>query len=250
MNRRISHPGDISPLIAYDSVFNFFEKRAEKVETLGPTRAVIYQDKNLELAERRDAAEKTQLLPLMCINSTDRVLDAGCGTGRWAELLVPLCAYYHGVDISPGLIRVAKERFGSAKNAKFSVCSLNEITQETIGASQLFSRVISLGVFIYLNDKDVQMALSGMAILAASESRIIIREPVGIDYRLTLTDHYSDDMDQCYSAIYRRETELIAMFEETLGVNGFHMIHCGDVYKEPTLNNRAETKQRFFIFQR
>ncbi len=249
-NRRISHPGDINPLISYESVLNFFERRAEKVKSLGPARAVIYQDKNLNFAERRDAAEKTLLFPLMCIGSEDRVLDAGCGTGRWAELLVPQCAYYHGIDVSPGLIRVVKERFGKATNAEFSVCTLDELSQEAIGVSHLFSRVISLGVFIYLNDKEVLLALNRMAMIAEPHARIIFREPVGINYRLTLNEQYSDDMDQYYSAIYRTETELLAMFDTNLVVNGFQMVHCGDVYEAQALNNRTETKQRFFVFQR
>ena len=250
MTRKFSLPGDSSPFIDKDSVLEFFEKRAKKVDTLGATRAVIYQDKNLDLAERRDAAEKALLFPLINLSPIDRVLDAGCGTGRWAEVLITNCAHYHGVDVSPGLIRVASGRFGSAKNATFSVCTLDELSLQAIGASQLFSRVISLGVFIYLNDEEVRQALHRIAMISAQQSRILFREPVGIDYRLTLKEHYSVDMDQHYSAIYRTEAELMAMFDATLRVAGFQMIDSGDVYGDSTLNNRAETKQRFFVFER
>ena len=42
-------------------------------------------------------------------NEGDRVLDAGCGYGRWAELFDP--ATYVGIDFSPDLIQMAKEDF-------------------------------------------------------------------------------------------------------------------------------------------
>jgi SAM-dependent methyltransferase len=82
----------------------FFEERARRVEHLGPLRAVIYQDKHPDLAERRDEAEKEKLLPILKLAPSLRLLDVGCGTGRWADTVVPLVAAYHGIDISPGLV--------------------------------------------------------------------------------------------------------------------------------------------------
>ncbi len=55
--------GDDKPIINKGAVLNFFEKRAQKINQLGPIRAVIYQDKNPNLAEKRDIAEKNLLFP-------------------------------------------------------------------------------------------------------------------------------------------------------------------------------------------
>jgi SAM-dependent methyltransferase len=250
MSRTFSRPGESSPQIDKEGILKFFEQRAEKVEALGATRAVIYQDKDQDLAERRDAAEKTLLYPMLQLRPEDRVLDAGCGTGRWAEILIPQCAAYHGADLSPGLIKVAKNRFGAAVNAHFSVCSLDEISLQAIGETAPFSRILSVGVYIYLNDDAVLQALRSLAAVAAAEARIVFREPIGVNLRLTLDQHFSEDMEQHYSAIYRTEPELMAMFEASLGKVGFRLIDSGDVYADSELNNRAETKQRFFVFER
>jgi hypothetical protein len=79
---------------------------------------------------------------------------------------------------------------------------------------------------------------------------VLIREPVAIEKRLTLQEHFSADMDQQYNAIYRTESELLAMFGTTMGAAGFRLIKSADVYAEPELNNRVETKQRWFLWER
>lgn len=250
MTRIFSSPSEAKPEIDKAAVLDFFEKRAEKAEVLGPTRAVIYQDKSLDLAERRDKAEKELLYPLLQLKSTDNVLDAGCGTGRWAESIIPVCGSYCGVDVSPGLIQIARQRYGHYSNARFSVCSLDEISLDATKATRLFTCVVSFGVYIYLNDDSVLQALRRLAKVAAPQAKILFREPIATSQRLTLRDHFSEEMAQYYSAIYRTEEEFISMIDSTLGTVGFELIDSGDVYSEPELNNRAETKQRWFLLAR
>lgn len=250
MARKLTRSGELPPRIDRDAVFRFFEDRARKADSIGPIRAVIYQDKNIDLAERRNLAEKQLLLPYLNIGKTDRVLDVGCGTGRWAEALVPHCAAYHGIDLSPGLIRVSKERLGHYSNAVFTVCALDDLSFEKIGTCEPFSRMISFGVLIYQNDDTVLLALKRMASVASTHCRMVFREPVSLDLRLTLQSHYSDEMEQYYNAIYRTEPELMDMFDGVLGGDGFRLIANGDVYRDPALNNRTQTRQRYFVFER
>ena len=189
-------------------------------------------------------------MPKLGVSSTSRVLDAGCGTGRWAEALIPLCAFYHGVDVSPGLVEVAQRLYGHNVNARFSVCDLDDLSCEAIGAFVPFDVVLSAGVFIYLNDDEVVDAMSRLPSMTALKARVVCREPVAVKERLTLHEHFSTDMDQFYNAIYRPEAELLRMFQDTLGVAGFSMVECGDVFAGDELNNRAETRQRYFVFER
>lgn len=248
--RKKSSPDEASPLIDKKSILNFFEDRARKVHDVGATRAVIYQDKNPDLAEQRDAHEKDRLFPLMKIGDGDRVLDAGCGTGRWAEVLLQKCKSYHGVDISPSLIKVAKSRFEGIRSANFSVCGLDQLSLKFLEVEEPFTRLISMGVLIYMNDDEAHNSLVKLEAMMDIKSRLIFREPIGIDFRLTLKDHYSEEMEQMYSAIYRTENELLQLFQDTLLDKGFEIIKVGDVFLDASLSNRAETKQKFFIFER
>ncbi|MBS0506263.1 MAG: class I SAM-dependent methyltransferase [Proteobacteria bacterium] len=249
MSRQFSAAHDPKPLIDPTSVQDFFEERARKAEALGPVRAVIYQDKNPTLAQQRDAAEKALLFPLIDIRPDDAVLDAGCGSGRWAEVLIPVCGRYHGVDASWGLVDIARQRFGHCSHARFDVVSVDRLAGSPSLAGERFTRIISFGVYIYLNDDAVESALQQLCAVAAPEAKVVLREPVATGDRLTLSDFYSDDMEQSYSAVYRPEAELMGMFDRTLGAAGFRLQACGDVF-DAGLNNRAETRQRWFAWVR
>ena len=147
MPRIISLPGEEKPAIDKSAVFDFFEKRAEKVEALGPTRAVIYQDKSPDLADRRDAAEKALLYPKIELGTDDVVLDAGCGTGRWAELIIPACDFYNGIDVSPGLIQVLNNTSGTSEMQNFQCFIYPKFLPAFFGDARLFP-VFSLSAFI------------------------------------------------------------------------------------------------------
>jgi SAM-dependent methyltransferase len=250
MTRIFTPVNDEKPTIDKAAVFDFFERRAEKIDVLGPKRVVIYQDQNPDLAERRDAAEKKLLFPLLRLDATSQVLDAGCGTGRWAELIIPACKRYFGVDVSPSLIQIAINAHGDRPNAHFSVCSLDEISLERIDATEHFSHIVSFGVCIYLNDDAVLESLRRLLSVAAPHARILLREPVALQNRLTLCEHFSEDMDQYYNAIYRTEPEFLRMQDSILGAARFSLKSYGDVYGESELNNRAETKQRWYLWER
>jgi predicted TPR repeat methyltransferase len=54
-------------------------------------------------------AEEKVLLSLVGDAKTHRILDVGCGTGRYAKLLEDLGAHRVGVDISEKMIHTAKK---------------------------------------------------------------------------------------------------------------------------------------------
>lgn len=230
------------------SVANFFEERAKKIPVLGPMQAVIYQDKNPELAIQRDKIEKTKLLPLLKLDGTQRVLDVGCGTGRWAKEILPVCRYYHGIDVCENLAQYAKRSFSHSKHARFSTASIDNYSLKTLKEEQGFDRILCMGVTIYLNDDELQKAIKNLSESLITEGMILVRDPVGLGSRLTLKNIFSEEMNQHYSAIYRTEEELIEAFTKHGKSSNLKLIRSGDMYKEQQLNNRKDTKQKFFIF--
>lgn len=247
MTRVHSYHGTDHPSLDREQVRTFFEDRAQKARELGPTQAVIYQDKHPELAAARDRVEKALLLPHMKLTHSARVLDVGCGTGRWSELVQPLCGHYHGIDLSPGLLAVARERL---PQARFTECAVDELSLVAIGETQPFTHVLSLGVFIYLNDIEWRRALCAIREAAAPTCRIVLREPMATGARLTLRDHFSDEMGQSYHATYRNEETFTQTIAEEWGPAGFRLADKGDVYTEAALNNRSDTHQRWFVWER
>lgn len=248
MTRIITHPESASaPRISRESVASFFKQRAEKANQLGHIQAVIYQDKNPDLALKRDAAEKAKLLPLLRLNGSESVLDVGCGTGRWADVIAALCSRYLGTDFSQELVDIASARFASNPKVEFRCVPSEKISSSSL--TQEFQIILSLGLFIYLNDDELLQTIQGYASVAATPCRILVREPVGTQARLTIQEHFSEDMDQVYNAIYRTEAELMELFNRVFYPVGFRLSDVGDVY-ETALNNRSDTKQKWFLLER
>lgn len=251
MSRIFSLPGaDETPRINQNDVLDFFERRARRVDELGPVRAVIYQDKHPDLAERRDRAEKRRIRPLLQLSGTERLLDVGCGTGRWVPAVVDAVVAYHGIDLAPGLVTYARDQYKHVKSCRFTAGSVTALTLSLLGETRPFDRILCAGVLVYLNDDDLACALDAFANVAAEDCLLVIREPVGLGRRLTIQHHYSDELEQNYSAIYRTEDELLSAIMERLGNREFRVEGSGDVYDEPSLNNRAETRQQWIMVRR
>jgi SAM-dependent methyltransferase len=250
MARISTPPGDgDKPDIDREKVAAFFEARARRIGELGPVKAVIYQDKHPTLAQERDALEKVRVLPLLDLNSSVRFLDVGCGTGRWYEALRGKLGHYHGVDASAGLLAYARSALGEDKARRFTELTADRISLAALGETLPFDRILCAGLMIYLNDDEVLETLARMTQVASPVARIVLREPVAIGSRLSLVDHYSDDLETSYNSIYRTDAEWRHMFAQKLESAGFHLVEEADLFSSD-LNNRKETRQRLYILDR
>ncbi|MEJ2631634.1 MAG: class I SAM-dependent methyltransferase [Acidihalobacter sp.] len=251
MTRIYSNPDDVEkPRIDREAVGSFFDERARKAAELGAIRAVIYQDKHPDLAERRNASEKASLMPLLDLDASQRVLDVGCGTGRWTGDILASGAYYHGTDSNEGLLSVARNHYRNSARCRFSVAPIEALTLQSIQENKPFDRILCAGVLIYLNDEEVLEGLRSMMEMLSSTGRLLLREPMGVDSRLTIKRHYSADLDQVYNAIYRTESELESMVISVFIDTRFSITGKGNVYEDPSLNNRTDTRQRWLLLER
>ena len=128
MSRIHGTPEDGAPRIDESKVSDFFQRRAARIPELGPTRAVIYQDHHPDLAERRDQHERSVLTPLLRLDGSQRLLDVGCGTGRWTATLGGLVSHYHGLDFAAGLVEHARAEHGDPPHTVFSVADASDFS--------------------------------------------------------------------------------------------------------------------------
>jgi len=226
----------------------FFEERGRKLNPVHPLTSIMYQDRNPELAEARDVHEKQTVLPLLNLASEDAVLDLGCGIGRWADALAGCVTRYHGVDFSESLIEQARARHQDA-HISFQSLAVEDVAPERLTVDGAFSRVLIAGVLMYLNDTQLDRALEGACACSAPASMIYIREPVATERRLTLKEFWSEELGASYHAIYRTRDEIMQVFERVLGRAGYRLQVERDLYP-PELNNRPDTRQRIFLFER
>ena len=243
----------------YNATKAFFDARAEKYTSANPYGVTMYQDDNSKMVYERNQAEAEKILPYLQINSESVVLDIACGVGRWADILedTGMKAYY-GLDFDDKLINIAKERV-EYPACSFFVAGVDEIKDvlwnrvegERQGSlKQLCNRILLAGILCYLNDKDIVKLFSDLNDICDTNTKIYIRVPVGIDERLTLKDFYSDELKTEYHAIYRMRDEYYEFMESTLLNEGFYIEKEGYLFEDASLNDRAETRQYFFVLSR
>ena len=183
-------------------------------------------------------------------------LDVGCGSGRlFFALGNRLGRRYVGVDGASSLITAARARLAAdsascgdtAVRASFEVQDLGRPGLAAKAAADVpFDLVLASGILIYLNDTSVQRLLADAVALAAPGATLILREPVGNEQRLTLDEHWSDELDAAYNAVYRTRDELQALVSRAAGARLADW-QSRWLYQEPALNNRSETRQAWMV---
>jgi SAM-dependent methyltransferase len=247
MSRIYNKIENLNPL----EVKSFFENRSKRIDELGLLTVTMYQ--NEELARKRDAHEKETVLPYLKIKPSSRVFDIGCGTGRWGYCLANKVSVYLGTDFCAAYIKAAQKNFDYAGYNKathvFQCLSATEITALNLAIVPPFDISLVCGLMPFLNDSDVRSLLHKIIEFSAPEATLYIREPVAKKERLTLKEHFSEELNDNYHAIYRTVKEYEDLFNEILVPAGFHLHHTSPLYP-PELCNRAETEQYIFILKK
>lgn len=237
--------------INYEETEKFFEKRANKFREDNPYSVTMYQDDNKELVDKRNYEEVQRLMPLLNVNQFSKVLDIGCGIGRWADALPDDISKYCGIDFSSELINIANSR-NKRSNFTFLKGSTNEIEKVLFQENNAigYNIVLLMGILIYLNDSDVFSLLEQVERISEQHAIVCIREPIGIEERLTLKDFFSEELKDNYNAIYRTREELGQYLDATLLKKGFQIKSHGFLFSEDSLNNRKETTQYYYVLER
>jgi cyclopropane fatty-acyl-phospholipid synthase-like methyltransferase len=231
---------------------DFYSGRAKNYNEQFPYVPIMFQDSNPELTLERDKHEKETILPMLELQPNHKVIDIGCGIGRWAEAVLPYCKKYLGIDFCDELIKIAKSRIYCKQNdVEFSVMKFQDVVNNTssLGITPPFNRVIISGVCTYLNDYELEDCFVKLENIVDIDTIIYIREPVGIESRLTLKQYFSDEMKSYYNAIYRTVAEYHELIDRTFIKYGFEIIEEREMLTN-SLRNRNETTQYFFVLKR
>lgn len=242
--------GDLAPL-DYGSTLEFFEGRASRSDQLDRRTITMYQDSRADLAANRDEAEVATILPLLRTDPDQtRVLDVGCGVGRWGLHLAGRVHSYLGFDFSAGLVELAnadlREHYQPGR-AEARTMSAVDLADAGFDAAS-FDLVILSGVMAYLNDDDCAQLLDTIGQLGSSISQVYIREPMARTRRLTFDEHWSEELASPYSAVYRSVPQYAELIDDHLASSNFAVVSSFEL--SPHLANRNETGQFVFLLDR
>lgn len=232
--------------IDYSQTLEFFDSRASCSSPDSPQTATMYQDKSL--SEKRDRHEQDTVVPLLGLQGQEKVLDVGCGYGRWASILKNFAPTYIGIDFSQKLLNLALSQ--KLDFATFQHIAAQDIDPANLLISPPFDIIICSGILIYLNDRDVGRLSKMLVELASPCSTLYLREPMAITgERLTLDRFPSEELKTNYSAIYRTPEQVRELFDEPFVEAGFECLVNISLYP-PELCNRKETEQHIQIWKR
>jgi len=209
-----------------------------------------YQDANPDLVILRDKKEKEKIVPLLEVMDGYSVLDIGCGVGRWGDFFADKknCNYV-GIDYCEEILEIARKHFAGKNNISFQHASFQNVREVLIKANSpaLYDIVIINGVMMYINDDDIPCCLRAVKELIRPGGKVYVKESVGKETRLTLSDIYSDELTSNYSAIYRSIYEYNKLWEKYW--SDFVIYQHGDLWDE-NVQNRSETATYYWLFNK
>jgi len=154
----------------------YWEDRARRFASLGDGLAAVcsygmpdFYNRAIHVTQRMALARWLKIRP------GTRVLDVGCGVGRWSRLLAARGAVVTGIDLSPTMIAQAQRRAeadGVADRCRFMVqdsCAL--------ALGERFDLVLGVTLLQHILDPDsVRAALRRICEHAAVGGRIVLLE--------------------------------------------------------------------------
>jgi demethylmenaquinone methyltransferase/2-methoxy-6-polyprenyl-1,4-benzoquinol methylase len=107
-----------------------------------------------------------------------KILEPGCGTGRLTEILSDLAGDKGSVvalDISPGMIDVARRRIATRRNVEIHLCAVEELPLE----ENRYDLILCHQVFPHFEDK--RQVLSILARTLNPDGRLIVIHFINFD---------------------------------------------------------------------
>lgn len=222
-----------------NSTKEFWENRANNINNL--QTVLLGSDKTGIEQNTRNEHEKLIVESVIKQIKNPKILDIGCGIGRWAENLINQFDSYTGVDFSEGFINFASEKFANYSNIKFYNSSILNLDKEILNSK--FNFIICTGVLMYINDSNIFDILK--AFRRVTPEYVYIQESISLmDARLTLNKFESKDLQTNYNAIYRTKQE----YEEYFKTNKFDIIKT-DLLLDNKSGAREETNAQYWILK-
>lgn len=221
-----------------ENVARFFDARAEM--DIPILNRALFQEKQGDLAQRRDEIEKEAILSLIDHRLIDHpdILDAGCGTGRLSLWLHFLGASVRAFDVSPGLIELCRQQVvGVTKRLHFSIASIDDFD---LGE---FDVIIISGVCLFTTDDMWPGIMRCIRYACKKDALIVIREAMGTAGRFELHGIWSQELGSKYSAIYRDPDWFRGLFGQFCD-----LLH-DDVLLPDELEKWTETRQRLMLWK-
>lgn len=213
--------------IEYDKVKNFFNKRVKK--GLDSDLLIgIYENK--DIAEDRNLEQGNLMVDTIDFDGK-KVLEIGCGAGRFTEFIHDKCSYYLGFDLTEEHIEIANKN-NEYENCTFQVMSAVDLKIDEFLIEPPFDVILISQVLLFINDKDLSILMDELNKITSDNKQMFVTETTAHDSRLTLKDFYSNGLEDDYNARYRTKEEFLSFFDKL----NFNEIETYDMFMDTNVH--------------
>ena len=223
--------------IDFNNTKSFWQSRTK--ESFSMRTVLLGSDKKNIAQTLRNSNELELFNSVIPLSEPLKILDIGCGIGRWPDNLHNRIEKYDGIDYTEAFVEYANGKYKNNSNINFYKMSATDIDLSKLTGD--YNLIITTGVLMYINDSELHKVFDMYKFL--SPKYIYLQESVSImDTRLTLKDFESKEMNINYSAIYRTSEEYEKYFD------GFEIIKTGLLLNEKN-GSREETNARWWVLK-
>ncbi len=128
--------------------------------------------KSTPLSKEGEKIEEETIIDLIKIRTGMKILDLGCGEGRWAKTLENKNIKYVGVDFSKELIARAK-----SKNIRGDVEFIVKPAHDFI-SEEKFDFIFLFGLIPYMNDEEIKQLSRNCRVMLKNGGGLILRDVI------------------------------------------------------------------------
>jgi len=194
-------------------IFNYWEEDKGKSFRINSQVVEHWFDKTQSLVFSEESAKEEELIikKLILNDSNTKILDLGCGDGRYAKIFLHNVKKYIGVDISNNFITKNKEHIKSSK------LEFYHLAAHLFTYSEKFDYILMIGLLTYMNDDEINQMCHNCSKMLKEDGKIIVRNVVNNEEKRK----YFDDKyfflkhifkSPRYQIIRRTEKEVVEVF--------------------------------------
>lgn len=224
-------------------VKKFWESRIARIGKV-PLESLANLEERPDLTQIKMEKERSRVLDFIQPSSTDQLLDLGAGIGTWSRFFAKKVSKVTAVEYTKSLIDVA-----TTENSNSGITNIDFVHSpaQDFTSSEKFDIIFISGLFVYLNDNEVDLLMQKIPQYSKESTQIILRDGTGLLNRYEINDKFSENLSANYSAIYRTADTYKKLFKDI----GFTCVRDEDMFEEGFLLNKfSETRLRLYLFKR
>ena len=162
-----------------EQVYSYFNDRPCNLQTM------LLKNRDIERIAHEDTKEVVSLLPPL---EGKKVLEFAAGIGRFTTPLAEKALHVTAVDLVPKFIQENRQKNDKFSNISFQIEDATEFSSE----KESFDVIFINWLFVYLEDKEVELLAKKCRLWLKSGGHLFIRESCSASGRVVRDGYYAN----------------------------------------------------------